>query len=261
MAPLSDGRCRALTSDPLLVRPDAGRAFLAPPGAWLSGGWHPAKPRPEGRYACGFDRISGYLGTMRRFVPLSLRLVRSMSDKPEPKAKPQPEPESKPKLEPKEPEENFLQNVRLWQRLVAGGSVALVVLAAWQEWWPFREEPTSARSYKDPSSWQLVFSDRVMLGFVRLGIVALVIYLVVSVPALIVAGRWLRGFGTGGVSTDAAEEASKTLEQYEAGTDALTRQLDTANAELDKVRNQRNEAQAIVTRLVKSQTSSQTKSD
>ena len=159
------------------------------------------------------------------------------------------------------PKENALRTVRLWQRVFAAASVALVALAAWQAWWPFQEIPTSSRFYEDPSAWQLLFSERLILGFVRLGIVALVIYLVASVAALIVGGRWLRGFGTGGVATDTAEEASKTITQYEATTDILTEKLDTANAELDKVRGQRNEAQAMVTRLVKNQTSSSTKSD
>lgn len=183
-----------------------------------------------------------------------------MTDRPNEVAKPT---QLEAKTDTKEPKDSSsaLSTLGIWQRGAAAAAVALVVCAAWQEWWPFSEDPTSSRFYDDPSAWQLLFSDRLVLGFVRLGIVALVIYLVASVPALIVAGRWLRGFGTGGVSTDAAEEARETIEQYEGETADLTRQLDVANAELDKVRNQRNEAQAMVTRLVKSQTSTQTKSD
>jgi hypothetical protein len=155
---------------------------------------------------------------------------------------------------------NLLTSVRVWQRVAAVAAVALVLVAAWQVWWPFREEPIPANDYSDPSSWQLLFSDRLMLGFVRLGMVALVIYLVASVPALIVGGRWLKGFGTGGVSTDDAEAANKTIAEYKAETKDLTEKLDTATAQADEFRAQRNEARSIISQLVKEQTSTQTKS-
>ncbi|HYZ75946.1 MAG TPA: hypothetical protein VE596_01105 [Gaiellaceae bacterium] len=44
-----------------------------------------------------------------------------------------------------------------------------------------------------PSLWQLLLTDRVTLGFVRLGLVLASVFVVASVPALIVGGRWLRG--------------------------------------------------------------------
>lgn len=52
------------------------------------------------------------------------------------------------------------------------------------------------------SLWNLILSDRWTLGFVRLAVLLLAVYAIASVVALITAGRWIKGFGTAGLSAD-----------------------------------------------------------
>jgi hypothetical protein len=53
-------------------------------------------------------------------------------------------------------------------------AVAAIVVAMWQKWWPFDTTPKPVSSYARPSIWQFLFSDRLTLGLVRIGIAALV---------------------------------------------------------------------------------------
>lgn len=104
--------------------------------------------------------------------------------------------------------------------------------------WPFNEDPRSLAMIPDPSIWDFLFSDRVVVGFVRLGVILLAAYVVVSVPALVIAGRWLKALGTGGVSADEASETSERIEELE-------RQLDRATNTLDQVTTERDEARRL----------------
>jgi len=58
--------------------------------------------------------------------------------------------------------------------------------------------------------------------------VSLGLYLAVSVPALVVAGRWLKGFGKEGLTADDAEEATQTIDGLRAQLDAVTKERDEA---------------------------------
>ena len=147
---------------------------------------------------------------------------------------------------------------RLLQHLGACAAVAAAVVAAWQEWWPFDASPEVLSSYDKPSVWQFLFSDRLTLGFARLGLAALVMYLAASVPALIVGGRWLRGFGTSGVTADDAVEARETLEDLENEVERLTGDLGAASSEIDALRNQRDRLISMLRRVVRSSTQSAT---
>lgn len=93
--------------------------------------------------------------------------------------------------------------------LAAVTSVLTVAILAWRNVWVFRSPPPALPN--DPekvSLWQFILSDRATLGFVRLALIALGIYALASVPALIVSGRWLKGFGTTGLTADDAAAAA-----------------------------------------------------
>lgn len=64
-------------------------------------------------------------------------------------------------------------------------------------------------------SWvELLFGDPILVGMLRMAIVADALYFIASVPALVIAGRWAKGLGTGGiVADDARAGAGDALEQ------------------------------------------------
>lgn len=100
--------------------------------------------------------------------------------------------------------------------------------------WPFDTTPPALPA--DPSLWQFMLSDDITLGFVRLGLVVLALFVIASVPALIVGGRWVKGFGTSGLTADDAaaaseslEEAKKKLDETQEHVDELTRERDEAH--------------------------------
>lgn len=95
---------------------------------------------------------------------------------------------------------------------VAGGTIAAIVALAVWSIWPFQEAPPSLG--QEPSVWEVLLHDQWVLGFLRSGIVVVVVYVIVSVPALIVAGRWMKGLGTAGVTADDAERADDMIEDY-----------------------------------------------
>lgn len=81
----------------------------------------------------------------------------------------------------------------------------------------------------------MMFADRVTLGLIRLAVLGIAGFIVVSVPALVLAGRWLKAFGTQSIAADAAEDADKALEKQQTELQAarqkvkiLTRQRDDA---------------------------------
>lgn len=119
--------------------------------------------------------------------------------------------------------------------------IGVLALAGYGQWWPFDESLRPAGSYDEPSIWQFLLSDSTTLGFVRLGIIALALFVIASVPALVVAGRWLKGLGAGGISADDAASARHSLEE-------LQRQVRTLAADIGRVRRERDRAREIARR-------------
>lgn len=128
------------------------------------------------------------------------------------------------------------------QRAVAGVAAVFVAYLAWASRWPFDAKPANVESFRDPSIWQYLLSDKYVLGALQLGLTALALYIFVSVPALAVAARWAKAFGTSGVATDDAAQAKKTLEDYEKELAAANTKLDTANETIGRMKEQRDEA-------------------
>src|SRR5687767_12580675 len=135
---------------------------------------------------------------------------------------------------------SLLTSPRSWQTLFGLGAAGLIGLAAWQSWWPFDTEPQKLSAYEDPSIWQFLLSDRVTLGFIRAGVAALVVYVAVSIPALIAGGRWLRAFGTSGLTADDAQDARKVIADLESELEEVTANFNEAAAQADRLRGERN---------------------
>jgi hypothetical protein len=138
---------------------------------------------------------------------------------------------------------------RVTQRGAQWVGAALIVLVAIvfaiTNVWPFDASPPKLPA--DPTIWQLMLSDDTTLGFVRLGLVLLTVFVVASVPALIIGGRWLKGFGTTGLTADDAADASQALDDAKAKLD------DTAH-QLEVVKQERDEALELVRRVLGSGT-------
>lgn len=124
--------------------------------------------------------------------------------------------------------------------IVLGGVVWLAVDAGH---WPFEEQPQPLASMPDASFWQFLFSDRVTLGFARLGLCVLAAYVIVSAPALVLAGRWLKTLGASGASADEAQDASENI-------DALQREVVDLTEKLDKVSEERKAFRDLAQKLL-----------
>jgi hypothetical protein len=110
-------------------------------------------------------------------------------------------------------------------RIAAGGIVVAVVVLAWRgQEWPFDSSPKTIDEFDSPSIWQYLFSDSITLGYARLAIAFGSLFLVVSVTALAVAGRWISGFG--GLSVDEKESAEEHISDLEDQLKATQDQLD-----------------------------------
>lgn len=76
-------------------------------------------------------------------------------------------------------------------------------------WWPVPRALDPNRPILES-----ILDDAVLVGLLRLAVVAAALYLIASVPALVVGARWAKGLGTTGiVADDAPEEASMALAQ------------------------------------------------
>src|SRR5258706_15607628 len=104
----------------------------------------------------------------------------------------------------------FTVTRRTAQLLVALALVAISILLALNGWWPFNTSPPALPD--KPSFWQFLLSDHLTLGFIRLGVVMLAVFVIASIPALITGGRWLKGFGTTGLTADDAVDADKAID-------------------------------------------------
>lgn len=137
------------------------------------------------------------------------------------------------------------------QRAVAGVVLAGVAYLAWSERWPFDADTANVETFKDPSVWQYLLSDRFVLGALQLGLVALALYIVVSVPALAVAARWAKAFGTGGVATD---EAKNTLRDYDKELSESNAKFDKANETIGRMKEERDSALRLLSRVTSTTT-------
>lgn len=90
--------------------------------------------------------------------------------------------------------------------------------------WPFGTRPPDLG--KEPSILEVVLNDRVVIGFLRVGVVTIVGYVVVSVPALILDRRWMKGLGTAGVSFDDARRADRSMEELQQELRETQRELE-----------------------------------
>jgi hypothetical protein len=118
------------------------------------------------------------------------------------------------------------------QRVGAALIVLVAIIFALANVWPFDASPPKLPA--DPTIWQLMLSDDTTLGFVRLGLVLLTVFVVASVPALIIGGRWLKGFGTTGLTADDAADASQALDDAKAKLDDTAQQLEAVKQERDE---------------------------
>jgi len=129
---------------------------------------------------------------------------------------------------------------RAVQLASAAAAVVLGILLAAGSAWPF--DASRAKLPARPSLWQLLLSDHVTLGFVRLAFVMLAVFVIASVPALVIGGRWLKGFGAGGLIADDAADLRNEL--YET-----KRKLDRTTRDLEAVTKERDEAVALLEQL------------
>lgn len=108
--------------------------------------------------------------------------------------------------------------------------------------WPFGTAATLPQQGQDASVFEVLLTDRLMIGFIRAGIVSVVCYVVVSVPALIISRRWMKGLSTAGLTADDADSANETIEE-------LQEQLETAQAELESELIQADLREQLILRL------------
>jgi hypothetical protein len=144
------------------------------------------------------------------------------------------------------------------QRIVAGAVCGgVLALAIWGRTWPFRSLPNGIEGEEHPSIWQYLLGDRTTLGFIRLGLVFASVFLIASVVALSLAGRWMSDFGRLSIdeketveeritgleaqlrqAQDSLEEERRQKEEAEDWADALIGQLDETRLELDAARDE-----------------------
>lgn len=98
---------------------------------------------------------------------------------------------------------------RRYQWVAAAGATAVALaLALPPAHWPFDASLPS----HDPTLWQFLLADRLTLGFVRLSVVLVALFVIASVPALFAAGRWLRVVGPSGVTADEVDPGEMAAE-------------------------------------------------
>jgi hypothetical protein len=119
------------------------------------------------------------------------------------------------------------KQVELWAAFLAGA--AAIVLAVTGRW-VFARSDIQA----DASVWDVIIADRTTLGFLRLALLMLGLFTVVSIPALMVAGRWIKGFSTSGLTADDAKDAELALKDLRDQHDLVKKQRDELLTLLDE---------------------------
>lgn len=117
------------------------------------------------------------------------------------------------------------RNMRTRQWVLVGIVVAGAFGVAVSGSWVFRSSP-SARP--NVSLWQLLLSDRWTLGFVRIAVFLLALYAIASIAALVAGGRWIKGFGAGGLSADDAVETDRWMAETRRELERARRFYDLA---------------------------------
>ncbi|MGH2788734.1 MAG: hypothetical protein ACRDJV_12670 [Actinomycetota bacterium] len=111
------------------------------------------------------------------------------------------------------PKSPLLRTIVFWQFIVVGATIAGTTLLARYKVWPFGTTPLDPGD--EPSIWEVMLLDRLMIGFLRIGVVAVSLYVIVSVPALVISRRWMKGLSTAGLTADDARTADTTIEELQ----------------------------------------------
>ncbi len=109
-----------------------------------------------------------------------------------------------------------------FQYVAAGAALILVAVMAVNGLGPFKSPLPQLTDGKEPSLWFFLLSDGLTVGFVRLGVITLALYVFIAIPVLVVAGRWPKGFGKDGLTIDDAakiDESKSKLEEALAQRD------------------------------------------
>lgn len=111
-------------------------------------------------------------------------------------------------------------------------AAAVLVLAA-TKFGPFDDPPPLS---SNPGFFELLLRERYTLGLVRLGLAVLAAFVVVSVPALIIAGRWLKGFTKEGLTADDVAEAGNSLAELETQLKDVSAERDSFVEQAEELR-------------------------
>jgi hypothetical protein len=137
-------------------------------------------------------------------------------------------------------EDEWLAHRRFWEMAAAIGTVAaIVVMAAWHLA-VFDEPPLHPAS--PPGVWDYFLGNRLVLGSVRLLLIGISVFLLASLVALGVAGRWASGLGKDGLRMDEIHDTEQRIKELEMTIDDLNRQI-------DNLREQKNSAYELAVRL------------
>lgn len=108
--------------------------------------------------------------------------------------------------------------------------------------WPFDLE---VKASDRADVYQAILLDRVTVGLLRSAIAAVVIYILFSVPALVASGRWMRGLGASGLTTDDAQRTDEVIVDLQAQITSLQEENDALLEELSDLGNEESEEEEI----------------
>jgi hypothetical protein len=94
--------------------------------------------------------------------------------------------------------------------------------------WPFNGRPTTESQVASPSVMQFLMGDRITLGVVRLLLLALSTFAILSLAAFLVRGRWLKGLSSKGWDVDERQETFESIDELKAQIRELTWERDEA---------------------------------
>jgi low affinity Fe/Cu permease len=117
---------------------------------------------------------------------------------------------------------------------IAAGLFVIITVVLWATSTPPFSDPPN-RLPAHPSFWQIVLADRTTVGLVRMTMIVLGLFLLASIPALVVAGRWINTFGSS-MRADAARSAASTQVQVEQRLRETERALESVKADRKKLR-------------------------
>lgn len=116
-------------------------------------------------------------------------------------------------------------NLKVRQWTTAAALFVVIVVLASAGIWPFDAELARAREL---SAFDLVFRERVTLGLVRLTVASVAMFIILSVPALVLAGRWMRALGKDGLTADESVDATAAISGLTKTVEVLIEQRDAA---------------------------------